>query len=209
MQLIGMLDSPYVRRVAVSMHLLGLAFEHHSWSVGKDQAAIRRHNPLGRVPALILDDGEVLVESAAILDYLDERAGPERALLPHSGVLRRRALQLMALATGAADKGVSQLYERAFRPEDKRHAPWVERCRSQMEDALRALDAVAATTDSEWLLGSQLTQADITVTAVASFLHEALALDGAHHPALMHRVARAEALPAFSRYRLPFYTPQA
>lgn len=209
MQLIGMLDSPYVRRVAVSMHLLGFEFEHHSWSVGKDQAAIRRHNPLGRVPALILDDGETLVESAAILDYLDERAGPENALLPAQGAPRRKALQLMAIATGAADKGVSQLYERAFRPEDKRHAPWVERCRGQMEDALQALDAEAGAADSEWLLGTRLSQADITVTAVASFLHEALALDRARYPALMQRVARAEALTAFGLYRLPFFTPQA
>jgi len=209
MQLIGMLDSPYVRRVAVSMHLLGFEFEHLSWSVGQDQAAIRHHNPLGRVPALILDDGEALVESAAILDYLDERAGPERALLPTHGVSRRRALQLMAIATGAADKGVAQLYERAFRPEDKRHAPWVERCRGQMEDALQALNTAAAAADGEWLLGSRLTQADVTATTAATFLHEALSLDADRYPALMQRVARAEHLTAFSRYRLPFQAPRS
>ena len=102
--LIGMFDSPFVRRVAVSMRLLGLPFEHRDWSVGRDFERIRAFNPLGRVPTLVLDSGEALLESAAILDYLDERAGAERALLPAAGVARRTALRLMAIATGAAEK---------------------------------------------------------------------------------------------------------
>ncbi len=77
--LIGMFDSPFVRRVAVSMHLLGIPFEHRNWSVGKDFERIREFNPLGRVPTLVLDDGEALIESAAILDYLDDFVGPARA----------------------------------------------------------------------------------------------------------------------------------
>ncbi|HET9473193.1 MAG TPA: glutathione S-transferase family protein, partial [Steroidobacteraceae bacterium] len=132
MLLIGMFDSPFVRRVAVSMKLLGIPFEHANWSIGRDFDRIREYNPLGRVPTLVTDNGERLMESAAILDYLDERAGPERALLPHSGPDRRQALNLMAMATGAAEKGVLQVYERAFRPEEKRHQPWVDRCRIQM-----------------------------------------------------------------------------
>lgn len=85
MILIGMFDSPFVRRVAVSMKLLDFTFEHYNWSVGKDFDRILKHNPVGRVPTLLLDDGEALPESAAILDYLDELAGPERALLPRAG----------------------------------------------------------------------------------------------------------------------------
>jgi glutathione S-transferase len=129
MILIGMFDSPFVRRVAVTMKLLELPFEHKSWSVGKDQAQIRKINPLGRVPTLVLESGEVLTDSAAILDYLDDRVGANRALLPVTGAPRRKALRLMALATGAAEKAVSQLYEVAFRPPEKRHEPWVRRCR--------------------------------------------------------------------------------
>jgi len=128
MLLIGMFDSPFVRRVAISLKLLELPFEHGNWSIGRDFDRIREYNPLGRVPTLVTDEGESLVESGAILDYLDERAGPERALLPRSGPERRHALNLMAMATGAAEKGVLQIYERVFRPEDKRHAPWVNRC---------------------------------------------------------------------------------
>jgi hypothetical protein len=91
MILIGMFDSPFVRRVAVSMRLLEIPFAHRNWSVGKDQSEIRRYNPLGRVPTLVLDDGETLVESSAILDYLDDRVGPARALLPPTGADRRLA----------------------------------------------------------------------------------------------------------------------
>src|SRR5262245_29774075 len=123
MLLIGMFDSPFVRRVAVSLKLLDHPFEHGNWSVGKDFDRIREYNPLGRVPTLVTKDGQKLFESSAILDYLDELAGPERALLPASGADRRTALNLMAMATGAAEKGLLQLYERVFRPEDKRHAP--------------------------------------------------------------------------------------
>src|SRR5512134_3194665 len=125
MLLIGMFDSPFVRRVAISMKLLDIPFEHGNWSVGKDFDRIRNYNPLGRVPTLVTDKGESLMESGAILDHLDELAGPERALLPRTGAERRQALNLMAMATGAAEKGLAQIYERIFRPETKRHQPWV------------------------------------------------------------------------------------
>ncbi len=211
MLLIGMFDSPFVRRVAISLHLSGMAFEHRDWSVGKDQAAIRRYNPLGRVPTLVLEDGESLIESAAILDWIDEQAGPERALLPARGAARRRALQLMAIASGAADKAVSQLYEGAFRPPEKRHEPWVARCRSQMQDALAELDrqAVALPGEGWWLGGTQLSQVDITVSCVATFVHEALRLDPSRYPSLMRRVKQCESLPAFRAHHLPFFTPQS
>ena len=89
MILIGMFDSPFVRRVAVSMTLLEISFEHRNWSVGKDFELIRQFNPLGRVPALVLADGESLIDSTAILDFLDDSVGPERALLPSTGKERR------------------------------------------------------------------------------------------------------------------------
>jgi glutathione S-transferase len=207
MLLIGMFDSPFVRRVAISMRLLDLPFEHRNWSVGRDFDAIRRYNPLGRVPTLVLDDGEALIESAAILDYLDERAGAQRALMPASGSERRRALKLMAVAGGAAEKGVLQLYEQAFRPPEKRHDDWLARCRSQSDAALDLLER-EATLPGDWLVGARMTQADITVACVATFLHEALGLDASRRPALMGRVAACEALPAFREICLPFAAPQ-
>ena len=89
MLLIGKLNSPFVRRVAVSLKLLGIGYEHADWSIGPDLERIRQYNPLGRVPTLVLDEGEVLMDSTAILDHLDEVAGPGRALLPGSGRERR------------------------------------------------------------------------------------------------------------------------
>jgi glutathione S-transferase len=105
MQLIGMFDSPFVRRVAVSMMILGVPFEHVNRSVGKDFEWIRRYNPLGRAPTLITDDGEFLIESGAILDFVDELVGPQRALLPAFAEARRHALRLMAIATGSSGEG--------------------------------------------------------------------------------------------------------
>src|ERR1700689_1702769 len=100
MLLIGMFDSPFVRRVAVSMQLLDIGYEHADWSVGRDFDRIREYNPLGRVPTLVLDDGAVLSESAAILDYLDDRVGPARALLPASGAHRAEGLRAIARGGG-------------------------------------------------------------------------------------------------------------
>lgn len=209
MLLIGMFDSPFVRRVAVSMRLLDIPFEHRNWSVGENAAEIRRYNPLGRVPALVLDSGEVLIDSAAILDYLDELAGPERALLPRSGELRRTGLRLMAIAIGAAEKAVAQLYEVAFRPADKRHPPWVARCREQMENALAELDrACASLAPNAWLLGAQLSQPDITVACAYTLMFEGVGFDASRYPALAAHVARCEARPDFREFHAPFYAPQ-
>jgi len=210
MLLIGMFDSPFVRRVAISMRLLNLPFEHANWSVGKDFNRIREHNPLGRVPTLVLDDGEALMESSAILDYLDELVGAERALLPRSGKQRRDALKLMAMAIGAAEKGVAQVYEGAFRPPEKYHQPWIERCKSQVVGALAQLERVRAIQSSDsWLLGPRMLQPDITVACVFTFLTDAVRMDMAPYPALQALVARCEALPEFSEIKLAFFTPNS
>jgi glutathione S-transferase len=207
MLLIGMFDSPFVRRVAVSMRLLGFPFEHRDWSVGRDFERIREYNALGRVPALVLDSGETLIESAAILDWLDEQAGPERALLPARGAERRQAMQLMAVATGAAEKGVLQIYETVFRPEERRHAPWTDRCAVQMHAALALLDAACAEITDGYLVGGRLSQADITTACVFSFASDTLLDDAARYPALRAHTARLEALPAFAEFRVPFFKP--
>lgn len=207
MILIGMFDSPFVRRVAVSMKLLEIKFEHKNWSVGRDQSQIRKYNPLGRVPVLVLDDGEVLTESSAILDYLDDRVGRDRSLLPVTGAPRRRSLAFMALATGAAEKAVQQIYEGFFRPEEKRHAPWVARLREQMDGALAVLEHAAAEEGEDWLVDEGLSQADITVTCAFTYIDEALKLDKKLYPALRKHVARCERMPAFKSVYAPFEMP--
>jgi glutathione S-transferase len=118
MILIGQYDSPFVRRVAIALRLYGLAFEHRPWSTFGEGDKIAPFNPLRRVPTLLLDGGEALIESTAILDYLDELVGPERAMIAERGPARRHALKICALATGLGDKAVSLVYERVLRKDE-------------------------------------------------------------------------------------------
>jgi glutathione S-transferase len=210
MKLIGMFDSPFVRPVAVSAKLLGIPFEHLNWSVGKDFDRIRQFSPLGRVPTLVLEDGEVLVECSAMLDYLDDRAGPERALLPSTGAERRAALRLMAFAYGAAEKAREEIVDRVFRPAEKRHAPWIERCRAQLRGALAELERHAAQKrDAQWLVGGRMTQADIYVSCIFTFLTEAVpaAFTPGDYPMLRAHVARIEAMPELRLTRATWSAP--
>jgi glutathione S-transferase len=140
MILVGQYDSPYVRRVAISLRVLGIPYEHDTRSVFADFDAMRATNPLGRIPSLVLADGQVLIDSGAILDWLDQSVGPARALMPPSGELRLRALQRMALATGGIDKLGAANYERFMRPEALRWPAWIARCLTQATGALIALE---------------------------------------------------------------------
>ena len=143
MQLIGMLDSPYVRRVAISLELLGLPFEHRSISVFRQFDEFSRINPVVKAPTLVCDDGGVLMDSTLIIDYAEALAAP-RSLMPHTLAGRQRALALTGLALAACEKSVQIIYERNLRPADKQHAPWVDRVRGQLSAALSALEAEMA-----------------------------------------------------------------
>lgn len=204
MILIGQYDSPFVRRVAVALGIYGFDYEQRPWSTFGDAAKIAAFNPLRRVPTLVLDDGEVLIESAAILDWLDELAGPERALIAASGAARRRALKLCALATGLADKAVSLVYERAVHG---RGTPlWVERCRSQIGDTLDALEAARRDAAGDWWFGDRPGHADIAAGCALRFLREAHGevFDAARWPALAAHGEACEARPEFRAVVQPF-----
>ena len=111
MELLGYYGSPFVRRVGVTLHLYGVAFAHRPLRTMADAADIRTANPLGRIPALVLDDGEVLIDSSCIIDWLDEKAG-DQALVPREGAKRRHVLRLLALAQGTTERYVAAYYER-------------------------------------------------------------------------------------------------
>jgi glutathione S-transferase len=143
MQLIGMLDSPYVRRAAIAMQLLGLHFEHQSLSVFRTFDEFSRINPVVKAPTLVCDDGTVLMDSTLILQYA-QALSPGRALLPPSDPALKRALRLTGLALAATDKSVQAVYEQQLRPDDKQHAPWLERVGGQLRAALIELDAEMA-----------------------------------------------------------------
>lgn len=193
MILVGQYDSPYTRRVAVSLGLLGFDFEHDARSVFADFDSMRTTNPLGRVPSLILSDGTTLIDSGAILDWLDQQVGPERALLPANGPARREALQRIALATGTIDKVMGAAYERFVRPEGYRWPDWVARCVTQAEGGLHALAAQA------WPADARLGQDWITTACMMRYVRLAAPdlLPTRRYPSLDAVADRCEALPAF------------
>jgi glutathione S-transferase len=199
MILIGQYDSPFVRRVAIALRRYDLAYQHRPWSVWGDAEQIAAFNPLRRVPVLVMDDGVALVESSAILDALDDLAGPTRALLPRSGPDRRAGLRVCSLATGLADKAVVLLYEHVLRTEDRRSAVWVSRCQDQIRDALALLDSERSARPTQYWLGDQLTHPDIAVACVLRFLSEAhpALLPPTDFPALSAHAAHCESLPEF------------
>jgi glutathione S-transferase len=207
MILIGQYDSPFVRRVGIALTWYGLDFEHRPWSTFGDAEAIAALNPLRRVPTLVLDDGMVLTDSLTILEVIDELIGPERAVLARHGAERRDMLRLAAFAAGAADKGVSLVYERAFR---EGLPMWVERCRSQVSDTLDLLDR-ERTGRGAWLFGDRPSHADVILATMFRFLSEALdgSFDMARWPALQRHSTVCEALPQFAAIQQPYVLAMA
>lgn len=208
MILIGQYDSPFVRRVGITLRLYGLPFEHRPWSTFGDAERLAEINPLRRVPTLVLDDGDVLIESGAILDWLDELAGPAKALIPAKGIARRQALKVAALATGLGDKSVSLLYERAVRERDSQR--WVERCRTQIDAGLGALEADRAARPTPYWFGETIGHADIAAACVVRFTREAhpAIFTSEKWPALAAHSERCEALPVFREIVQPLTPPK-
>jgi glutathione S-transferase len=197
MILVGQYDSPYVRRVGVSLRVLGFDYTHDTRSVFGDFDDMRKTNPVGRIPSLILADGTTLIDSGAMLDWLDEKVGPARALVPASGPPRQRCLHLVALATGAIDKAGASGYERIIRPSAYRWPEWIVRCRTQAAGALAALAEI------EWPErdsggDAPLDQAQITTACMLRYVEMTDPELLQPHAGLRALSARLETLPAFA-----------
>ena len=169
MLLIGVNRSPYTRRVAITLKAYGVPSEQRDLSGFANRAEVRASNPLGRIPALVLDSGETLVDSGAIVDHLDEAYGRDGPLTPAEGTDRRAVLKVAALMMGACEKGLQAAYMRNHMPAEKIHQPWIDDCNAQAISALVAIDAMIDPAAPYLLLG-RLTQADI-----AAFVAERLA----------------------------------
>ena len=204
MILIGQFDSPFVRRVGIALRLYGIPFEHQPWSVFGDADRLRAVNPLTRVPTLVLDEGEALVDSPSIIDHLDMLVPEGQALFPRQEPARRRAMRVTALACGLGDKAVSLFYEKRL------HAHvsdiWVERCRQQIGATLAVLEAECP---GGFWFGGRLGHADIAVAAIFRFLNEAHPglLAPTEAPGLRRYAAALEALPVFQEIQQPFIPP--
>lgn len=201
MKLIGQYDSPFVRRVAVALATYGAEVEHLPWSGFGDVDRIATVSPLRRVPVLVLDDGTPVTDSSAILEVIDELVGPANAVLGRAGAERIEMLRLAAFAAGVADKGVSLVYESAFR---EGHAMWVTRCRTQIEETLALLERERAARPGPWLFGDTPSHADVMTGTMLTFIAEALPGAFAVPPALTAHRAACEALPAFKAAYQPY-----
>lgn len=197
MRLIGMLDSPYVRRVAISLRLLDLPFTHDQVSVFRHFDEFAAINPVVKAPSLVLDDGIVLMDSSLILEHAERLAAPA-TLAPATTLAHARAQRIVGLALAAADKSVQIEYERKLRPAEKQHQPWLDRIAGQLAAAYRLLEAEIGTHDS-WLFGDRPLQADVTSAVAFRFTSEIVpdAVDPAAFPRLAALSARAEATDAF------------
>jgi glutathione S-transferase len=193
MKLIGMLDSPYVRRVAVSLKVLGLPFELDQLSVFRNFEQFSAINPVVKAPTLVTDDGVVLMESSLIMQYITEIA--PRSLMP-KGAAHTAALRHVGLALAACEKSVSIVYELNTRPAEKQHQPWLDRVVGQLRRAYAALEAEIP---GDWVSGEDLMQPQITTAVAWRFTQHTSPgrIAAADFPKLAALSARAEALPAF------------
>jgi glutathione S-transferase len=197
MKLIGMLDSPYVRRVAISMQLLGLRFEHQSVSVFRTFAEFQRINPVVKAPTFLCDDGEVLMDSTLILDYAEALARP-RTLRPSDLQALQHDLRLTGLALAACEKSAQIVYERGLRPAEKVHQPWIERVSGQLLAAYNALEQELARRPLD-VTSSSIRQSGVSVAVAWHFTQQVLpgVVPAAGFLHLVAHSAAAEALPEF------------
>lgn len=209
MILIGQYDSPYVRRVGIALTLYGFTFEHRPWSTFGDGDKIEPFNPLRRVPTLILDTGDIILESAYALDWLDEQvraADTVEPLIAASGADRQKALYYMALSSGFSDKAIALFYEQVLHKETS--PVWLERCQTQIGAVLNVLENIRAEAKSRWLLGANMTHADIILACSLRHAREAHpAIDFSAWPALAFHSAQCEQLDVFKMISQPFIGP--
>lgn len=195
MQLIGMLDSAFVRRVAITMQLLGIPYEHKSISVFSAYDRFRAINPVVKAPTLVCDDGVQLMDSTLIIDYLEAMAG--RSLMPSDPLARRADLRLIGLALAACEKTVQHMHERHLRPAEKQFEPWARRINEQLVAALEEIEhAIKA---QPLGCGADIGQASLSVAVAWRFTQLLVpeTILAPAFPALAKHSDQAERLPAF------------
>lgn len=195
MQLIGMLDSPYVRRVAICLKLLEIEFEHQAISVFSGFDRFKAINPVVKAPTLVLADGQILMDSSLILEYAEGIAPSGRALLPNQGAARLNALQLNGLALVACEKTVQIVYEQQLRPQEKQHQPWLDRVQGQLQAAYAELEKQLPQSALSPFMGS----AEVSVAVAWGFTQLMLPgqISDQQHPTLAAFAAQAEQHSAF------------
>jgi len=198
MELVGMLDSPYVRRVAVTAKFLGVTYEHRPISIFSQYDEFRTINPMVKIPTLICDDGSILVESTLIIDYFESISDSGTHLMPADPDDYRAALSQIGAALVAMEKTAHLYYERSQRPEEKQHEPWKARLEQQLTGALDVMEATVAG-KTGWIFGDDISQADISIAIAWRFVEGMLEdrFDLSGYSSLVDFSRQAERLPQF------------
>ncbi len=142
MQLIGMLDSPYVRRLAICMTYLEIPFEHHALSVFSDFDHFQKLNPAVKAPTVVIEPNHILMDSTVILQYLESTLTTHKTLWSKLPERRLLESEIVCCALAACDKSVQYIYEKNLRPENAQHLPWLDRVKGQIEGALARLESL-------------------------------------------------------------------
>jgi len=200
MRLIGMLDSPYVRRVAISLEMLGVPFIHEAVSVFSTFEQFKAINPVVKAPTLVCDDGEILMESSLILQFVESRFTNAKSLWSDDREILQHQFTAVSLALAACEKSVQIVYERNLRPASAQYEPWVARVKGQLLAAYAGLEFEVQRRESMFLTARS--QASITAAVVWQFTQSMLAeiVPASVHPGLVNLSARMEQLPEFLKY---------
>jgi glutathione S-transferase len=199
MKLIGMLDSPYVRRVAISLECLGVKFDHAAVSVFSTFEKFQAINPVVKAPTLVCDDGEVLMDSSLILQYVEASRSGGRSLWPKSTVELQHDFRAVGLALAACEKSVQIVYERNLRPASAQYEPWMERVTGQLLAAYAGLEKEVQVRPHAF---EAMGQASITAAVAWQFTQSMLAqiVPATGHRGLVALSARMEQAPQFRKY---------
>jgi glutathione S-transferase len=197
MKLIGLLDSPYVRRTAICLDLLGLHYQHVPLSVFRNYADFAQYNPVVKAPTLVLEDGTALMDSNLILDFVQGLPAAARRLWPDDPAARARAFALTGIALAACEKAVQIIYEHALRPEEKWHAPWIDRVTVQLDEACGRLEGEVARSTLETAVESWGV-VEVTVAVAWQFIVAMVKhIDITRYPVLSAFSAEMERHPLF------------
>jgi glutathione S-transferase len=200
MRLIGMLDSPYVRRVAISLEVLGITFTHEAVSVFSTFEQFKAINPVVKAPSLVCDDGEVLMDSSLILQFAEAALANGKSLWSNNRQILQHEFRAVSVALAACEKSVQIVYERNLRPASAQYEPWITRITGQMLAAYSGLEMEVQRRGS--IFSGPYNQASITAAVVWQFTQSMLAdiVPASQHPGLVNLAARLERQAEFLKY---------
>lgn len=197
MRLIGMLDSPYVRRTAIGLDLLGVPFFHQAVSVFSNFEEFQSISPVVKAPTFLFDDGTILMDSSLILEFFESQT--DETLWATDADERRLEARSVSLALAACEKSVQAVYELNLRPQERHHKPWLDRIAGQRNAAFSALEREIAAHPSTF---ARTSHATIAAAVAFQFAQSELGdlVGPAHYPSLAQHCARMEALSVFEKY---------